>query len=173
MVVAQTDISQILQALYLDCLSFVKIKITLSNQEETNLVRFVSVVSFTIVIMKKTLFYLLSILLFSCGDDNNCDQVFNTPFTVEEGETYCFTDNSTIEITSISNSYCACDVQCILEGEANVEGVYTGTDGVGTNFRLHEELINDNPSWAEIALVVHSNDCEPVIEQIQIRVSPQ
>ena len=96
---------------------------------------------------------------------------YNMSFEVNEGKSYCFDDGLIIEITSISNSYCPCNAQCIWEGEAVIEGVRIENDGTRSNFRIHEIMTNASPPWGSISEIITDKECEPSITQISLIIS--
>ncbi len=111
------------------------------------------------------LFILITIILGCTGDD--CVE-FDTPFSIEEGQTYCLPDGSEISVLSIEHSYCPCNVQCVWQGEALISLRRVTSDNIITNIDLHEELVDENPDGYAIHSISTSQDCIPVIEEVEI-----
>lgn len=74
-----------------------------------------------------------------------CTEVdYETAFIVESDKIYCFDDGSQIQIDSIGNALCPCDVDCIWGGEILIylQAQEPDTDIV-TPFVVHSERQRD------------------------------
>jgi len=74
----------------------------------------------------KYLFLLLTIILAvsACekNADLNCEAVnYDEVFVVEQGRSYCFSNDLQITIDSIENHFCPCFVRCIWGGEMLIQ----------------------------------------------------
>jgi len=120
--------------------------------------------------MEKLLWIIMVIGCISCGSESDCGNAFGTPFDIREGRTYCLTDDTSIVIDEISESYCPCNADCIWEGEAQVTLRRVSPDGEET-FTIHEVRNEDDPSWLRIHEVSITEACDPDIASISITVS--
>lgn len=115
---------------------------------------------------------LIALSMLSCGSsDDSCNNSFDEAFEVKEGRTYCLPDGSELNITSITDSYCACDVDCIWQGEALILGERVFDNGIIESFELHEEIVDSNPSFARISSVETTEACDPDISRIEIIIT--
>lgn len=114
---------------------------------------------------------LVGLMLISCGSDDNCNNVFGQAFEVKSARTYCLPDGSDLRITSITDSYCPCDVDCIWQGEAIIILERIFDNGEIQAFEIHEEDIDANPSFASISSVEVTESCDPDISKIEIIIT--
>lgn len=115
--------------------------------------------------------FLLIVLTMSCGGDDNCNNAFGEPFEVKTGRTYCLPDGSELSITSIIDSYCPCDADCIWQGEAVVTGERIYELDLVEPFELHEEMTDINPTFARISTVIKTESCDPDIAKVEILIT--
>jgi len=81
-----------------------------------------------------TLFLL--VLFSSCKDEDSCTSVdYEVAFLLEAGQNYCFPDDTQLEVKTLNNEYCPCDVQCIWGGQMTVDMVWTHPDGTETVYK--------------------------------------
>ena len=127
-------------------------------------------VSITNQFIMKYILISLCATFISCTE--NCDiQNVGTPFQVVEGETYCFTNNRSVEILEISDSYCPCNANCVWEGEATIRANFFESDGSVNEVIIHETLVDQNVKDLEIALVTKTEQCDPDVATISIALN--
>jgi len=119
--------------------------------------------------MKYLLLIIMLITILSCDNDEDCGVVYDEPFEIESGQSYCFQDDTELRVISISDSYCPCDVDCIWQGEAVVEAQLIDGSSV-ESFMIHEIMIEANPSFARISSIETTESCDPDISKIEIAI---
>lgn len=90
---------------------------------------------------------------------------------MKTGRTYCLPDDSELVITSIMDSYCPCDADCIWQGEAVITGERIYDKDLVEPFELHEEMTDANPPFARISSVITTESCDPDIAKIEILIT--
>jgi len=121
--------------------------------------------------LRVTLIVLLFSVFFACGDKLDCDTAFDTPFTVEVGEEYCFPDGSTLLITEITSSYCPCNAQCVWQGETVVIGSWTDSESKVIALLIHEILKDQNEAWTSIHGIALTRACEPRVVNLELIIN--
>jgi len=126
-------------------------------------------------------------LLCACNNDDmpkQCTTVqYGTAFLIETNNTYCFTDDTQLEVVSLNNEYCPCDVNCFWSGQLTIDIKWTFADGSTKTYKhnaaasvmANEELPDGLEVRADEDTVVFEEECSdsnpsPIILSAQITV---
>lgn len=92
--------------------------------------------------MKKQLlpFLLLTFIIGLTSCDKNDDLIeltcseaqYNERITVSDNTAFCFPDGQEIQVLSLINAFCPCNVMCIWEGQLSLQVRWIDADGVET-----------------------------------------
>lgn len=84
----------------------------------------------------KMLFTVFITLCFlSCTKEENPETVacsqekYDTAFSVEAGETYCFDDDTELKVVELKNEFCPCNVVCVSAGSMTLKMEWTLPSG--------------------------------------------
>lgn len=108
--------------------------------------------------------------LIACGDIDSCQELFDIPFEIRLGESYCLEDGSSLDIIEISSSYCPCAADCIWQGETVVTAQRITLDQI-EEISFHQELVEENPSWGRISSIELSDECIPQPTKVSLIIS--
>ncbi len=88
-------------------------------------------------------FFILS--MNSCSKSDDCTEVqINEVFEFQQSDLICLDSNTEIEIKSINDQRCPCNVQCVWEGEFIFELIIKKNQEEEI-YLLHQKLENDLP----------------------------
>jgi len=133
---------------------------------------------------------LFSVLfLIACSDGENdgvsekiciCRDVdYSTEFIIEADSEYCFPDGVILEVSSIDNEFCPCNVVCVSPGTMVIKTVWTLSDGGSLDYTFPSPLGTVLPDGmtliADADDVVFESECtdsnpSPPITEMVIQV---
>lgn len=135
--------------------------------------------------------YLIIISIFwtiaACGDsEEECQEAsYASNITIMEDDILCFDDGVELQINSLNNEFCPCNVQCVAAGFISIDMVWTLADGTTLNL-THNETMDAIPIptqippgnfeiTADIDSIIFERECsninpQPDIESVVIQV---
>lgn len=112
------------------------------------------------LITKYIILIALTISIISCGKNDDCiDVAYDTAFTIEAGESYCFSDDMSITIENLDNQFCPCNAVCVWEGQMEVEMTIT-IDGEEYDYIHYGAAVVGDSIQLPIVLDITTDDIE-------------
>ncbi len=90
---------------------------------------------------------LLALILISCSDESPVctEKAYGEAFPILAGESYCFEDDTELNVVSLNNEFCPCNMQCFWEGQMTINMEWAMSDGTVIEY-LHntaEQIENE------------------------------